>query len=94
MGLFRVALIPKGIAMENRRQQERVPQFGNARILVDFAKPISCALIDRSDGGARLKVISVLGIPDRFLHQIGQEHIPSRVAWRSPAEIGVAFEAV
>ena len=79
--------------MDDRRQDSRIPQFGSARILIEYGKSISCALMDRSDGGAKLKVVSVLGIPDTFLLQIGQERIPARIAWRSPAEIGVAFEA-
>lgn len=79
--------------MKDRRQKDRIPQFGSARILIEYGKSISCALVDRSDGGARLKVVSVLGIPYVFLLQIGQERIPARIAWRSPAEIGVAFEA-
>lgn len=80
--------------MENRRSQERVPQFGSARILIEFSKPISCALIDRSDRGARLKVVSVLGIPDQFVLEIERERIPARIVWRSPAEIGVAFDVI
>lgn len=78
--------------MQDRRSHERAAQFGSARILIDFSGSVSCALLDRSEGGARLKVVSVLGIPDRFTLQIGAEHIPARVAWRSPAEVGVAFE--
>lgn len=80
--------------MENRRSQERTPQFGSARILIEFSNPISCALLERSDGGARLKVTSVLGIPDQFVLQIGQERIPARVMWRNPGEIGVAFDVL
>lgn len=79
-------------AVEDRRSQRRTRQFGSARILIEFANPVSCALVDRSESGARLRVVSVLGIPDRFVLQIGSEQLPARVAWRSPAEIGVAFD--
>lgn len=76
-----------------RRSSLRYPASNAALIRTEFGKPVPCTLVDRSDGGARLKVISVLGIPDAFTLCIGPEQLQARVAWRSPSEIGVAFTA-
>jgi hypothetical protein len=77
--------------MEERRAEVRRPAYGDARIRLDFGKSIACALLDRSDFGARLKVVSVLGIPDNFILQIGEERLPATVAWKKPGEIGVSL---
>ena len=55
---------------------------------------IDCVLRNRSANGARLKVASVIGIPDRFkliIEPAGERRLV-RVAWRKEAEVGVAFE--
>ena len=53
----------------------------------------SCLLHDRSCLGARLKVESVVGIPDVFTLKTLQDgkQQPCRVAWRKQNEIGVNF---
>lgn len=78
--------------MRDRRSHARAAQFGSARIPIDLSGSVRCALRDRSEGGARLKIVGVLGIPDRFTRQFGAGHIPARAAWRSPAAVGIAFE--
>ena len=74
-----------------KRSSPRYPATNAALIRTEFGNPVSCTLVDRSEGGARLKVLSVLGIPEAFVLCVGAEQLRVRVAWRSPSEIGVAF---
>ncbi|MCJ2034011.1 PilZ domain-containing protein [Methylobacterium sp. J-068] len=80
-----------GVTFEDRRATRRYAASDPALIRTTFGSPVSCTLVDRSEGGARLKVLSVLGIPDAFVLSVGAEDLRVRVAWRSPSEIGVAF---
>lgn len=79
------------LAAHEKRASVRSAASGVAIIKPDFGLPITCTLVDRSDGGARLKVLSVLGIPDRFALILEAEQVQARIAWRSVGEIGVAF---
>ena len=74
-----------------KRASVRHAASGVAIIKPEFGLPITCTLVDRSDGGARLKVLSVLGIPETFVLIIDAEQMTARVAWRSVGEIGVAL---
>jgi hypothetical protein len=53
---------------------------------------IPCIIRDLSDGGAKLEVDKVAGIPNSF-DLIAPRHRPHscRVAWRSLRELGVQF---
>lgn len=75
----------------DKRASVRHSASGTAFILPRLGASVHCTLVDRSDGGARLKVLSVLGIPDEFILNIGYENLRARIAWRSPNEIGVSF---
>jgi hypothetical protein len=58
----------------------------------DGRSTIDCLVRSRSPEGARLKVTSILGIPDQF--ELVVMNDPTRicsVVWRSATEIGVAF---
>lgn len=77
--------------MHEKRSSVRYAATGFALIKPEFGLHISCTVINRSDGGARLKVLSVLGVPDEFLLVVDAETKRARVAWRSPNELGVAF---
>ena len=60
--------------------------FGGGRGRVD------CIIRDLSDGGARLEVSSVGGIPQTFdLMAPGHRPHSCRVAWRALKELGVQF---
>jgi hypothetical protein len=53
---------------------------------------IDCMVRDISDGGARLLVASVIGIPDSFELAIPGEPVRQcRLIWRKSEQIGVAF---
>jgi len=54
---------------------------------------ISCTVRNLSDGGADLKVASVLGIPDEFELRLS-DHTKHQctVVWKKVDEIGVKFE--
>ena len=55
---------------------------------------VNCTMRNHSDGGARLDVASVLGIPDSF--DLKLDGHPSRsvmVVWRKPEAVGVQFTA-
>ena len=55
---------------------------------------VSCTMRNVSDGGARLEVTSVLGIPEAF--DLRLDGHPSRsclVVWRKSDAIGVEFSA-
>lgn len=79
------------IALREKRASPRHPASGGALIHPPFGAPVACTLVDRSEGGARLRVLSVLGVPDEFLLDIGHDRMRARVAWRSPNELGVAL---
>lgn len=53
---------------------------------------MDCVIRNLSDGGAKLEVAAVRGIPDRFELQV-PKHRPQRcqVAWRALKEVGVQF---
>jgi hypothetical protein len=53
---------------------------------------IDCTVRDMSDGGARLRVASAIGIPDLFDLAIPAEPVRQcRLIWRKIEQIGVAF---
>jgi hypothetical protein len=55
---------------------------------------VNCTMRNYSDGGARLDVTSVLGIPESF--ELKLDGHPSRsamVVWRKPDAIGIRFTA-
>ena len=58
----------------------------------DRGAAIDCTIRDISDGGACLKVVSPVGIPDTFVLAVGGVHTrPCRVVWRKASQIGVEF---
>ena len=61
------------------------------KIVLDSGGVIDCTIRDRSASGARLKVVSVVGIPDRFVLSIGAgtERYIAVVEWRKQGELGV-----
>jgi len=55
---------------------------------------VDCVIRNLSDGGAKLEVATVRGIPQTFdLLVPGQRPHPCKVIWRSLKELGVQFVA-
>jgi hypothetical protein len=55
---------------------------------------LDCVIRNLSDGGAKLEVATVRGIPQTFdLLVPGKRPHPSKVIWRSLKELGVQFVA-
>lgn len=82
--------------MMDKRASPRHRTLKGAHIVFNNgASTIDCIVRDLSETGARLKVTTVLGIPDLFDLLIEGEGIPRpcRVARRSNSEIGVSFTA-
>ena len=77
------------------RKHHRVELDYLARVLTVTGEPVSdCALIDVSQGGARIAVLAADMIPDEFLLRFSATSDVSRrckVAWRKEDEIGVVF---
>lgn len=64
-----------------------------AQIVFDQGRQrITCIIRNLSDGGAKLEVPKVIGVPATFdLIAPGHRPHPCRVAWRSLKELGVQF---
>lgn len=63
--------------------------FNNLRSTVD------CTVRNLTAKGAKLQVISVVGIPDYFeLLLNGHGRKPAKVIWRTTKELGVEFEVL
>ena len=78
---------------EDRRQscRHRVLKSGQISFRGLHAA-IDCVIRDISDSGARLSVVSPLGVPDYF--ELTREGLPPcrcRVVWRKASLIGVEF---
>ncbi|KAB1072552.1 PilZ domain-containing protein [Methylobacterium soli] len=79
--------------MDEKRAEPRRRALLPGTISLPSGGAIDCLLRDRSSTGARLKVESVIGIPDAFTLGLtaGGEAHPVRVAWRKQHELGVEF---
>lgn len=77
----------------SRRSQRRHRVLKGGRIIFYGGdSTIDCVIRDLSDTGARLRVESVIGIPDNFELSASGEHIRHcRIRWRKAAELGVEF---
>jgi hypothetical protein len=77
------------------RKHRRVELDCMARILSTKAEPIcDCALIDVSQGGARLAVLASDMVPDEFLLTFSGSSDVSRrckTMWRGHDEVGITF---
>lgn len=77
-----------------RRLTPRRRVLKPARILIDKKSVISCTVRNLSEGGSRLEMPSILGVPELFELEIAGE--PRRLArrvWTSASAMGVAFAA-
>jgi hypothetical protein len=76
-----------------RRKSVRHRVLKPGRIVFnDGRSTIDCLVRSRSPEGARLKVTSILGIPDQFeLAIMSDAPRPCNVVWKSATELGVSF---
>ncbi|MGE0231217.1 MAG: PilZ domain-containing protein [Flavobacteriaceae bacterium] len=80
--------------MEERRSVPRHRVLKGAHITFNNGAVISCTVRDISERGARLKVASVIGIPEHFtLVTDDNGRHPCTVIHRHEKEIGVRFDA-
>lgn len=82
--------------MVNKRIHQRRRVLKGAKVLFNGkSSVIDCTVRDMSAGGAKLRLVSTIGVPDRFVLQLPAEEgeHPCCVAWRSGTEIGVTFDA-
>jgi hypothetical protein len=81
--------------MSELRKDRRVELNYVARVLGPRADLIcDCAIVDVSQGGARIAVLAAEMVPDEFLLAFSASSDVSRrcrVAWRREEEIGVIF---
>jgi hypothetical protein len=80
------------VSMDKRGYARRRVLKGGKIVFNDGRSTIDCTVRDISESGAKLKVASILGVPDRFLLAMsgGEEH-ECRVIHRRETELGVAF---
>lgn len=83
-------------AVVEQRRSARYESGLAARIVSSYGKPISCRIADRSEGGARLVLYSVFGVPDQFALEINEtgERFSARVVWRDSQQLGVVLETI
>ncbi|GLQ10801.1 pilus assembly protein PilZ [Devosia yakushimensis] len=78
---------------EERRAAPRQRVLKGGRIVInDGFSTFQCTVRNLSEAGARLKVASIIGIPDTFdlAMDDGRKHACT-VVWRTANEIGVKF---
>jgi len=77
------------------RRHRRVELGCMARIFTTKAEPVcDCALMDVSEGGARLAVLASDMVPDEFLLTFSGANEVSRrckTMWRGADEVGITF---
>ena len=81
---------------ENHRTVDRKRVLKGARILFNgHNSSIDVAIRDLSDTGCRLRLDSMVPVPEHFdlLVRMDSRLYPSRVVWRKANEIGVEFLA-
>jgi hypothetical protein len=77
---------------DNRQSQRRTTLKGGRIVFNAGRSTIDCKVRNLSSKGAKLQVVSVVGIPETFdLLLDGHSRQPCRVAWRSLKELGVEF---
>jgi len=84
------------LALDLRLERRIAPRRNTmivASIVFDGGRShFDCVIRDMSDGGAKLQIPTIRGVPDRFdLMVPGHRPQPCRVVWRALKELGVQF---
>jgi PilZ domain len=78
--------------MERRIQPRRNTMIVASIVFDGGRSQFDCVIRDLSDGGAKLQMPTVRGVPESFdLLVPGHRPQPCRVAWRALKELGVQF---
>jgi hypothetical protein len=85
--------------MEVHNEKREIPRQrtlkGGQIVLNSGWSTINCTVRNLSPKGAKLEVSSSVGVPDSFeLLLQGQPRKASTVIWRTPNELGIAFETI
>lgn len=81
--------------MDEQREKPRLRALKRAQIVFNNGRSaIDCTVRDSSAAGARLKIVTSIGVPDRFVLSIITDDVrhECRVIWRRIDEIGVAYD--
>jgi hypothetical protein len=83
------------MADSEHRDTERRKTLKTGQIVFNGGRStITCTVRNMSSRGAKLEVVSVVGIPDTFdLVLAPHSKQPCRVKWRRLKELGVEFQA-
>ncbi|MBU1336837.1 MAG: PilZ domain-containing protein [Alphaproteobacteria bacterium] len=80
------------MAEEHRASPRHRTLKGGRIVINDGFSTFQCTVRNLSEAGARLKVASIVGIPDSFqLAMDDGRKFACSVVWRTEAELGVAF---
>jgi hypothetical protein len=78
------------VEMDEHRSEPRRRVLLTRKIVLDTGGVIDCTICDRSSAGARIKVASVISVPDKFTLLIGSdERHPVDVSWRKQGQLGM-----
>jgi uncharacterized OB-fold protein len=70
--------------LEERRHSPRGRTFKGGRIVFDDKRSvIDCTVVNMSDKGAKLRLPSILGVPDTFELHVGDEVHAVWVVWKT-----------
>ena len=77
---------------EHRASPRRRTLKGGRIVINNGFSTFECTVRNLSETGARLKVASIIGLPDSFdlVMEDGTRH-HCRIAWKSETEVGVTF---
>lgn len=81
--------------VDDRRTHRRARVLRRAKVVFSRGyAALDCVVLDISPGGARLKLASLLGVPDRFELRLdgGPVHAAS-VRYRTADATGICFES-
>ena len=83
-------------AHSEKREVPRQRTLKSGQIVLNAGwSTINCTVRNLSPKGAKLELNSIVGVPDFFEILLqGQSRRPCQVIWRTPNEIGIAFETV
>lgn len=82
------------MAEDKREAQRHRTLKGGSIVVNDGFSTFDCTVRNLSESGAKLTVVSSLGIPQRFVLAMADgRRFDCEIAWRTETEIGVRFLA-
>lgn len=86
----------RSLPISHSRKTPRVTSNEDAVVvLADDHTRVPCMIIDRSEGGAQIKISRSVELPDEFRLVMGEPEVQAvcRIAWRVGSRVGCAFIA-